>query len=76
VLDKIVAERDIKLNKRRNLIRVVSSAKKAYFEVLDEEAKPTGNVEEFAYDLLHVAPPCSPIKAFRELKDPLTGMKF
>jgi NADPH-dependent 2,4-dienoyl-CoA reductase/sulfur reductase-like enzyme len=76
VLEKVVEKRGIIVNKRRNLIKVDPNEQKAYFDVLNDEAKPTGKIEEYHFDLLHVAPPCSAVKALRQLAekgDPLTG---
>lgn len=44
---KIVKERSIQLNTRRNLSEVDISTKQAVFQVLDDNAKPTGKVESF-----------------------------
>ncbi|KAI6176049.1 Sulfide:quinone oxidoreductase, mitochondrial [Aphelenchoides bicaudatus] len=78
VLEELVKQKEIVIFKRHNLIKVDSNEQKAYFEVLGDDAKPTGKIEEFKYDLLHVAPPCSPIKPLRQLADsgdPLTDSK-
>jgi len=71
VLDKLVEQKGIIVNKRRNLTKIDPLTKKSYFELLDEQPK----FEEYEYDLLHVAPPFSPVKSLRDLSasnDPLT----
>ncbi|KHN88206.1 Sulfide:quinone oxidoreductase, mitochondrial [Toxocara canis] len=68
-LMKIVESKNIQLNIRRNLIKVEPLTRTATFEVLDDCATPTGKTVSFKYDFLHVAPPCSPVKALRECRD-------
>jgi hypothetical protein len=47
VLEQLVEQKGIIVNKRRNLIKINPNEQKAYFEVLNDEAKPTGKIEEF-----------------------------
>ncbi|CAL2039199.1 unnamed protein product [Caenorhabditis brenneri] len=64
-LEKVAREKDIDVRTRRNLIEVDSNNKMATFELLDEDAKPTGGIEKIEYSLLHIGPPCSTPKALR-----------
>lgn len=65
-LIKIINTRNIQLNLRHNLIKIDAIKQIATFEILNDEANPTGKTKDFKYSFLHVAPPCSPIKALRE----------
>uniref|UniRef100_A0A915BTK7 Sulfide:quinone oxidoreductase, mitochondrial n=1 Tax=Parascaris univalens TaxID=6257 RepID=A0A915BTK7_PARUN len=73
-LMKIVESKDIELNVRRNLIKVDAITRTATFEILDEDAVPTGETVSFKYDFLHAAPPCSPVKPLRDCHE-LTDSK-
>ncbi|VDM50609.1 unnamed protein product [Toxocara canis] len=68
-LQKIIDAKNIELNVRRNLLRVDPLTQTATFQILDDNAKPTGKTVDFKYDFLHAAPPCSPVKALRECKE-------
>jgi len=63
---KVVGERNIQLHTRLNLKEVDSKNRLATFEVLGENRLPTKELRQFQYNLLHIGPPCSPIKALRE----------
>ncbi|KAI6187420.1 Sulfide:quinone oxidoreductase, mitochondrial [Aphelenchoides besseyi] len=76
VLDKIIQEKGIIFNGRHNLFKVDAKKRIAYFEILDDSGNSTGKQEEIKF--LHVAPPCSPVLALRNLAatgDPLTDEK-
>lgn len=64
-LEKVAKEKDIDVRTRRNLIQVDSDNKMAIFELLDDDAKPTGKIEKIEYSLLHIGPPCSAPEALR-----------
>ncbi|VDN19192.1 unnamed protein product [Gongylonema pulchrum] len=68
-LMKVIQDRNIELNTRHNLIKVDPLTQTASFELLDDTAKPTGKTVDFHYDLIHVAPPCSPVEPLRKCKD-------
>ncbi|CAD5216257.1 unnamed protein product [Bursaphelenchus xylophilus] len=63
---KVLKEKDIFFNSRKNLIKVDAQNKIATFQIVDEQRKPTEKFEEVKYDLLHVGPPCTPVKALRD----------
>ncbi|KAI6236172.1 Sulfide:quinone oxidoreductase, mitochondrial [Aphelenchoides besseyi] len=78
VLDKIIQEKGIILNARHNLYKVDADKKIAHFEILNENGNSTGKRDEIKFDFIHVAPPCSPASALRNLAatgDPLTDGK-
>ncbi|KAI1711796.1 pyridine nucleotide-disulfide oxidoreductase domain-containing protein [Ditylenchus destructor] len=64
-LMKVVEERGIELNTRHNLVEVNAHNRVASFQLLDEFGKPTGRTKDLEYSLMHIAPPCSPVKALR-----------
>lgn len=45
-LTKVMKNRNIVLNVRHNLIKVDTDTRKATFEILNNEAKPTGETKE------------------------------
>uniref|UniRef100_A0A915EU48 FAD/NAD(P)-binding domain-containing protein n=1 Tax=Ditylenchus dipsaci TaxID=166011 RepID=A0A915EU48_9BILA len=47
----------------------------ATFDCLDEKADKNGETREFQYSLLHIAPPCSPIKALRDYAETMQTRK-
>ncbi|KAI1694476.1 pyridine nucleotide-disulfide oxidoreductase domain-containing protein [Ditylenchus destructor] len=65
-LMKVVEERGIELNTRHNLVELDADNRLASFQLLDEFGKPTGRTKDLEYSLMHIAPPCSPVKALRE----------
>lgn len=58
-LTKIVKERDIQLNFKRNLFSIKPDKKEAVFEVLDDSSKDK-KLETYQYDMIHVTPPMGP----------------
>ncbi|CDR32708.1 Pyr_redox_2 domain-containing protein [Caenorhabditis elegans] len=64
-LEKVARDKEIDVRTRRNLIEVNTNDRIATFELLDEEAKPTGKTEQIEYSLLHIGPPCSTPEALR-----------
>lgn len=68
-LNEVIKEKSIALKLRRNLKKVDMAKKEATFEILSTNAKPTGEIETQKFDLLHVAPPCSPVKAMMNCKE-------
>ncbi|CAD5212068.1 unnamed protein product [Bursaphelenchus okinawaensis] len=65
-LMKVLKQKNIEYHFRNNLIKVDTDKKIATFQVVDDQRKPTDKVQEIPYDLLHVGPPCTPVKALRE----------
>lgn len=57
-LSKIVEERDIKINFKRNLIAINSDTQEATFEILD--GSQPKRLETYEYDMIHVTPPMGP----------------
>ncbi|KAI6216658.1 Sulfide:quinone oxidoreductase, mitochondrial [Aphelenchoides fujianensis] len=77
-LDRIMKEKKIIFHGRHNLIKVDADNHLAIFQILDENGKPTDEKATIEYELLHVGPPCSPVKPLRDLaaaNDPLTDEK-
>jgi sulfide:quinone oxidoreductase len=68
-LMEVVDKCGIELSMRDNLIKVDIAQKEATFQVVDSNRKPTDEFKKVKYDLLHVGPPCTPIKSLREAKD-------
>ncbi|KAL5019796.1 hypothetical protein ScPMuIL_002688 [Solemya velum] len=60
---KIVEERNIKVNYKRNLIEVRPDKREAVFQKLDSETVET---ETFSYNFLHVVPPMSAPDVLKE----------
>ncbi|CCD68699.1 Sulfide:quinone oxidoreductase, mitochondrial [Caenorhabditis elegans] len=58
-LEKVAQEKTIEVKTKRNLIEVVTNNKKAIFELLGDDSKPTGVTEEIEFSLLHISPPCT-----------------
>lgn len=58
---KVIANKDINVNYKTNLIEVKTDTKEAIFEKLE-----TGEKQTFKYDFLHVTPPMSSIDVVRE----------
>lgn len=59
-LSKIVKEREIKLNFKRNLFAIKPDSKEAVFEVLDDSKSEKKLLETYQYDMIHVTPPMGP----------------
>lgn len=59
-LSKIVNEREIKLNFKRNLFAIKPDSKEAVFEVLDDSKSDKKLLETYQYDMIHVTPPMGP----------------
>uniref|UniRef100_A0A183D746 Sulfide:quinone oxidoreductase, mitochondrial n=1 Tax=Gongylonema pulchrum TaxID=637853 RepID=A0A183D746_9BILA len=66
-LNKIVERKSIELKLLRNLKSVNIGKREATFELLEQDGRPTGHSSIFvqAFDLLHVAPPCSAPEVLR-----------
>ncbi|KAL9985150.1 hypothetical protein ACROYT_G007520 [Oculina patagonica] len=58
-LHKVVKDRDIQLNFKRNLFAIKPDSKEAVFEVLDD-SKSEKKLETYQYDMIHVTPPMGP----------------
>lgn len=50
-LEKVAQEKTIEVKTKRNLIEVVTNNKKAIFELLGDDSKPTGVTEEIEVTL-------------------------
>uniref|UniRef100_A0A0M3HPB9 Sulfide:quinone oxidoreductase, mitochondrial n=1 Tax=Ascaris lumbricoides TaxID=6252 RepID=A0A0M3HPB9_ASCLU len=72
-LNEIAKQKHIDVSLRRSLKSIDPIKKEAVFDILTEQSKPSGKTVVQRYDLLHVAPPCSPVKPIRECTELLNA---
>ncbi|KHN81777.1 Sulfide:quinone oxidoreductase, mitochondrial [Toxocara canis] len=72
-LNEIIKAKRIDLSCRRSLKSIDPLKKEAVFDILNEQSKPNGQTAVQKYDLLHVAPPCSPVKPIRQCSELLNA---
>ncbi|KAI6243002.1 Sulfide:quinone oxidoreductase, mitochondrial [Aphelenchoides fujianensis] len=65
-LTRVLEERGIEFNSRESLIKVDAKKRVATFQIVDANKQPTDQFKEVQYDLLHVAPPCTPVESLRK----------